>query len=216
MDEARVHLTSSSIPSATRSVFGSRTRGSVGPWPLPGLLPAPRRCGSGAGLCRLPGNSAWSGRCSLPPAREEQPGRQQPWSESGTGVLLGGIRRKPALRLSHSRNSCFRWSLGSAELGGLSWGWDRGLRMLSSSSTRCPVPSGGCSLKEVAYFLCAQRLEQMRVQLLMQKWFSSRLHAEPIAVAGEGLTATTEWSVCDTCLMFNTRSGCSFTAAWQY
>lgn len=56
----------------------------------------------------------------------------------------------------------------------------------------------------------------MRVQLLMQKWFSSGFYAEPIAVAGEGLIAMTEWSVCDTCLVFSARSGHSFTAAWQY
>lgn len=37
----------------------------------------------------------------------------------------------------------------------------------------------------------------MRVQLLMQKWFYFRLLTEPIAVAGEGPTAMTEWSVGD-------------------
>lgn len=49
-----------------------------------------------------------------------------------------------------------------------------------SGSTLMSCARGRCSLSEVAYALCARRPEQMRVQLLMQKWFSSRLHAEPL------------------------------------
>lgn len=46
------------------------------PSPLPGLLPALRRCCSGKARSRLPGNSvaaAWSGRCSLPPLGRNRP-----------------------------------------------------------------------------------------------------------------------------------------------
>lgn len=71
--------------------------------------------------------------------------------------------------------------------------------MLGSGSSSAQVSRARWQVRPEGGSICSvcTKPEQMRVQLLMQKWFYFRLLTEPVAVAGEGPTAMTEWSVGD-------------------